>query len=348
MNDRAASRTQMAVYLAVAFGLPYLMGIPLYIGYASGADVNVFPIAQMMYPAAGVMLGLLATRCTDPDLPRGFFGFYLAVTAALLASSLASVALPQLPWLLISNFIVMGASVAAWVALALTKRPKRAAYGLGWPKGSTGGAVACTLAFAGLYVLRIFLPAFLTGTQGDYLAYLATPAPYLMLVTVILNFFLSFLMFFGEEYGWRYFLQPRMQVRFGSRLGVVLLGVVWGLWHLPLNLFYYAPDTPLQSIAAQVGCCICYGVVIAWGYLKTGNLWVPVLMHFINNNLGLVFIPDLTFQNNTYTWPDVLFSLVFLGVLHLPFLASRVFARRGPTDGLRPCGEAVPGTDAEK
>ena len=33
------------------------MGIPLYFGYASGADVNVFPLAQMMYPAAASCWG---------------------------------------------------------------------------------------------------------------------------------------------------------------------------------------------------------------------------------------------------------------------------------------------------
>lgn len=340
MNAKSASRTRMVLFLIIAFGLTYLMGIPLYFGYASGADVNVFPLAQMMYPAAGVMLGYLVTRRADPDLPRGFFVLYLLITAVMVVSAIASVITPQLPWLLISNFIVMGGSIAAWVGLALTKHPKRAAYGIGWRKGSTKGVVIGSLAFAGLYVLRIFVPAFLTGTQGEYLEYLATPVPYIMLVNVILNFFLSFLCFFGEEYGWRYYLQPHMQAKFGNRLGVVLLGVIWGLWHLPLNLFYYAPDTPLQSIAAQIGCCICYGVVMAWGYMKTGNIWVAVLMHFINNNLGLVFVPDLTFQNNVYTWPDVAFSLVFLGILHLPFFASKVFARRQPLpDADAPAGE---------
>lgn len=328
MLNATHSRTRMVLFLAIAFGLTYLMGIPLYYGYVSGADVNVFPLAQMMYPAAGVMLGNLITRRSDPDLPRGFFVLYLLITAIMVVSAIASVLTPQLPWLLISNFIVMGGSVVAWVGLALTRHSKRAAYGIGWRKGSTKGVVVGSLVFAGLYVLRIFVPAFLTGTQDEYLAYLTTPMPYIMLVNVILNFFLSFLCFFGEEYGWRYYLQPHMQAKFGNRLGVVLLGVIWGLWHLPLNLFYYAPDTPLQSIAAQVGCCVCYGVVMAWGYMKTGNIWVAVIMHFINNNLGLVFIPDLGFQNQVYTWPDVAFSVIFLAILHLPFLASRVFRRR--------------------
>lgn len=326
------SRTRMAVFLAVAFGLTYLMGIPLGIGYYSGADVNLFPLAQMLYPAAGVILGLLITRYRDPNLPAGFFVLYLLLTAGMAIAAIVSVFTPKLPWTTIGNVAVMAGSVLLLLALALTRPARRTAYGIGWRKGSTRGVVTGSLVFAGLYLVRIFLPAILTGTQGEYLSYLATPAPYGTLLLVAVSFFLSYQIFFGEEYGWRYFLQPRMQARFGKRGGVILLGLVWGLWHLPLNLFYYAPDTPLQSIAAQVGCCICYAVVIAWGYLKTGNLWVAVIMHFINNNLGLVLIPDLGFQNQSYTWANVIASVIFLAIFHLPFLGSRVF--RTGTDRL--------------
>ena len=50
------------------------------------------------------------------------------------------------------------------------------------------------------------------------------------------------IIFFGEEYGWRYYLQPVLQKRFGLRAGVIILGVVWGLWHIPDDLFrYYLP-----------------------------------------------------------------------------------------------------------
>lgn len=36
----------------------------------------------------------------------------------------------------------------------------------------------------------------------------------------------------GEEFGWRGFAHPRMVQRFGPVWGCLLLGVVWGLWHL--------------------------------------------------------------------------------------------------------------------
>lgn len=346
MNEKnqSLSRKELWIFLAIAYGCPYLMGIPMYFGLSAGADVTAFPLAQMLYPAAGVMLAFLVTRRKDPMLPRGFYGFYLFVTAAMLVCCLCSVLMPGADWLSISNYAVIAASLIGWVILLATRREKCAAYELGWRKGSTSGVWLCTLIFAGLYVLRIFLPAFLTGTQSPYLEYLLTPMPYIMLLNVVLNFFLSFLCFFGEEYGWRYFLQPRMQAKFGTRKGVILLGVVWGLWHLPLNLFYYAPDTPLQSILLQQITCICLGIVIAYGYLRTGNIWTAVIMHFLNNNMGLIFVPDLSFQNQAYGWGDVLYSLILMGVLHLPFLFSRVFngkkpeppqaqATNAPTDG---------------
>ena len=62
----------------------------------------------------------------------------------------------------------------------------------------------------------------------------------IMAMALIPNFFLSFLPFFGEEYGWRCYLTPALQNRFGARRGALAVGVLWGLWHLPLNLFFYA------------------------------------------------------------------------------------------------------------
>jgi uncharacterized protein len=45
----------------------------------------------------------------------------------------------------------------------------------------------------------------------------------------------------GEEPGWRGFALPRLSERFGPNLGTVVLGVAWGLWHLPL---FIVPGTP--------------------------------------------------------------------------------------------------------
>jgi membrane protease YdiL (CAAX protease family) len=45
----------------------------------------------------------------------------------------------------------------------------------------------------------------------------------------------------GEEFGWRGFAYPRMAERHGPVLGSLMLGAVWGLWHLGM---FFTPDGP--------------------------------------------------------------------------------------------------------
>lgn len=323
------SRKELILFLAVAFGLPYGMGVPLAFCQRTGLPVDVFPNAQMFYPAAGAMLALLLTRREDVRLPRLFYIFYLVVTAGMAVCCVGQAAAPQaLDWVVLINFIIIGASVAAWILLLATKKEKREAYGLRW-HGGLAKPFAMVLLFLALYAVRVFAAAALAGQLGEYLPYWQTGDPYVLLLVLIPNFALVFLPFFGEEYGWRYYLQPRLQKRFGLRGGLLVLGAVWGLWHLPLNFFFYSPETSLQSVSAQIITCVTLGVFFAFAYAKTNNIWVPVMLHYLNNNLIVVFSGTAQISNQVYTWRDILLVLVLNGVLYLPFLASKEFGAVG-------------------
>lgn len=331
MNPKIeTTKRELIIFLAVAFGVPYLMGIPLAIVQRSGGDTSLFANAQMFYPAAGVMLAYLLAR--RPDLPRRFYWLHILSTAACLGMSLLSVLLPSLPWLLWVNLVVIGASVLGWILLLTDKKAKREAYGLRW-RGKLRTAAWVCLVFLALKTAMVFLSAALSGPEywAEYLAYWQTIVPWVNLIALVPNFFLCFIPFFGEEYGWRYYLTPVLQQRFGRRRGVLLLGVLWGFWHLPLNLFFYSPETSLQSLTAQIIVCITLGIFFTFGYeVSDRNIWVPVLLHYLNNNMIVVWTGAANIGNQVYTWWDILLSAVMYGALFLPFLASRVFKEEKP------------------
>lgn len=326
-NKMETNKRELVTFLLVAFAVPYLMGIPLGICQTAGKDTSLFANAQMFYPAAGVMLAFLLAR--RPGLPVRFYVLHILVTAACLIMSLLSavVDLADGMWLLAVNLVIIVGSVLAWVLLLTDKKEKREAYGLRWHGKFLKGMGICAL-FLVLKTAAVFISVAMSGAEAwnEYLAYWQSYLPWSTFLMLIPNFFLCFLPFFGEEYGWRYYLTPVLQQRFGKRKGVLLLGVVWGLWHLPLNLFFYSPETSLQSIAAQLIVCITLGIFFTYGYELCGrNIWVPVLLHYLNNNMILVWTGTADISNQVYTWADVGISAVLYGILFLPFLASKVF-----------------------
>ncbi len=337
----ALEKRQLLIFALVAFGVPYLMGIAMGAGFYAGSDVSVFPNAQMFYPAAGVMLALFVTKKEDNMMPRKFFVCFLALTVLMLACSLASVLAPALPWALISNLVMMGGTLAAWVCYFADGKARRAVYGLRLTKTGGTNSFVMLLLFIVLYFARIFLLSGMMMLADPAMAQAgAVPegwSPMLALANLLampLSFVLAFTAFFGEEYGWRGFLQPLLQKQFGPRGGILVLGAVWGLWHLPINIFYYSPDTWALSVLNQVFLCICYSVFFGFAYAKTKSIWAPVMIHFFNNNAVLLFASADSISNQVLDWLSILLSFVAMGVLYLPFFASRVFRQGGTTPEL--------------
>jgi hypothetical protein len=79
-----------------------------------------------------------------------------------------------------------------------------------------------------------------------------------LLVAPFLNSFFAF----GEEWGWRGFLLPRL-MPLGKTKAYLMLGVIWGLWHAPMiAIGFNYPGQPVLGILMMIGLTTVLGIFI--------------------------------------------------------------------------------------
>jgi len=103
---------------------------------------------------------------------------------------------------------------------------------------------------------------------------------------------------FGEEYGWRGYLTPKLAQRLGWFWASVLVGVIWAVWHTPGILFGYQygwhmrPEGVLLFIPVTCGIAVIHTAV----YLRWG-VWGAALTHGAANSWAPIYYllyPQLT------------------------------------------------------
>nr|BFD80712.1 CPBP family intramembrane metalloprotease [Streptomyces sp. Xyl84] len=138
-------------------------------------------------------------------------------------------------------------------------------------------AVPLGLTAAGLTVATLvgwYTPAHLPGPAT------ITPLAVSALVSVPL--------YFGEELGWQGYLLPRL-LRYGRTRGLLLGGVIWGAWHVPMTALggSYPGHSVLLGIPVAVMTAMLLGTVIATVRLATGSVWAAVAAHLSLNEFAL-------------------------------------------------------------
>jgi len=96
----------------------------------------------------------------------------------------------------------------------------------------------------------------------------------------------------GEEIGWRGYALPRLQAGRSALSASLILGVLWGLWHLPLWLTGAPGRTPILYTAFVVS-TISLSVLLTWVYNSTGGSLLLVVLLHATFNLPLTLSIDL-------------------------------------------------------
>ena len=100
----------------------------------------------------------------------------------------------------------------------------------------------------------------------------------------------------GEEIGWRGYMLTRL-IDAGLPKPVLLSGVIWGLWHVPLILggVYLAGPPPILSASLWIVTATAFSFVFARLRLATGSVWPAIILHAAwNSVIQVVFDPAST------------------------------------------------------
>lgn len=113
--------------------------------------------------------------------------------------------------------------------------------------------------------------------------------PWLILASFVLpmNAVMATPILFGEEFGWRGYLQLRL---FPGRPlpSAIITGVIWGIWHYPLLLRGYDfPGNRHASLLVLPITTIFLSIIFGWLRLKSGSIWPSTLAHSATNTIGL-------------------------------------------------------------
>lgn len=105
----------------------------------------------------------------------------------------------------------------------------------------------------------------------------------------------------GEEFGWRGFALPRLQEKWNPILASVIIGLIWGFWHLPqfFNPSAIHYELGIARIPLYVLAEVGLATIMTWVYNKTkGSLLVGgMIYHNADNFWGTVLITQATMSS---------------------------------------------------
>lgn len=305
------------IFLMIAFGIPYLMGIPIYLLYKEDVNLTAFASAQMFYPAAGVILLQVIYYWKELPMPKKFYISYLLLTTMMLGNSLFLFLTRAEESNTICNEIILIGSMVLGICYLMESKETKDLHKI------SGRCWKHTCFLIGVFIVLFTLRVIINGIY--YHSNVSINIMYLIMLPAL--FFTMFPVFFGEEYGWRVYLQPILMKHFGKKRGIILFGVLWGIWHLPLDLFYYMPEIKLLSVLYHQVTCITLGIFLGYVYTKTRNIWGCMWIHFLNNTMPSIFVVADGKMNNVLVISDVMWGLLINSILFLPFLCSKEFRK---------------------
>ncbi len=256
---------RIVIFLVLAFGIAWLTGLVIYVNG-----------------------GLVNSRKVGPGLPLAFI----------------LLAFPYMWAPAIAHILTRLLTREGWKDVGL-----RLHFRQGWPYWLMGWVVPGLLTIIGGVVYYLLFPRFFDPTlEGVRQALsratvLGRLSPWTFVAAqaigaIIISPIANAIGTFGEEFGWRAYLLPKLMA-LGWKRAVLLLGVIWGVWHWPVIFMGYEygfkyPGYPWAGPLLFIWIVFCFGTFLAWITLRGGSVWPAVIGHAAINGiaaLALLMVP---------------------------------------------------------
>lgn len=266
--------TAVGLFIFLAYALGWLIALPLHLNQTFGlppALVNtVVPLLFMWTPALATWIVVRWVSPTPGRMDASILKRFEASlggenpTTRRLGMTIGKLSWP--PWILVTVGIILFAVATPFVG---------AAFGL------------YELDF-GLSGLQSQLDTLAQNSGKDAPAVLpnAKMVILMQMATLPLGILINCMVTYGEEIGWRGFLQSELRP-LGPKTSWTAIGVIWALWHLPmLTLGHNYPLNPETGWIFMIGMCITFSWILGWAVEKTQSVWPAVVGHAVINAIA--------------------------------------------------------------
>ena len=248
--------------------------------------------------ASALVIALTGGLVNSPELVPGS-----GVTLALILEASVYMWGPAL-----ANIITRAVTKESWQNAFISPKLKS-----GWPYWLAGWFGPGLATIIGILLFFLILPQYYDANFTALRAQLEAVNPGSMInpmnlvisqtvMALLLAPVLNGIATFGEEFGWRAYLLPKLKTAMGARKALLLSSVIWGVWHWPIiamghnyGLDYWG--YPWLGLLATVWFILSIGVFIGWISQKAGSVWPAVIAHGALNGiaaLGMLFVNSTT------------------------------------------------------
>lgn len=131
-----------------------------------------------------------------------------------------------------------------------------------------------------------------------------------VLIFVVLGPVINIIPTMGEELGWRGYLLPKLRMFFSDRAALILTGVIWGIWHLPIIVMGHNYGTsywgyPWLGIFAMVIFCVTLGTIEGYLSIKLQSAIPAAMIHSTVNAGAALPIVLIKGSYNTLLGPAI-------------------------------------------